>query len=592
MRDRAATSKRQKLVALACAAGLSALALPAAASAGLGVPDPTFGSGGLAKFELGIGNYSPASSFDALGFGPDGTIYAAGVSLDSGGTFEMLTARLTEGGELDPSFAGSGWVHNLPVDQGNVLFDEYVRALSAEAAGVVVGGNAIERFTAAGQFDNGFAPNQPPIEIEALSRLADGDLLESGHRSTGETRAPAAVEGIHADGSPDTGFGEGGLALVPLHAGQYSTMTAHSAVQLADGDLLVAGSGSYALMGNESEHPLLWLARLTPSGAIDTSFGEGGVRYIDGYGKGFIAARSGGLALLGTTVSGEAQLITAWGLTAAGEVDASFGSGGVTVIPAAAGYDTTNITAATGDTHGRLLAVGEESNTSDLTVHAPERPAIVRLEANGQLDSSFGEGGLLLEPPEADLKTIAVDGAGRILVGGSFDEKYGENRTHTYSFAERLLESLPPASPGGAPPAAPVRAATRVALTRAEIAKLLHGEISPRACHASVRELRKRRGCSLRLRTGRAGTALLTWYVGPAGGAHVARSRSKRLAIARGRIKLSSSGAGVLKLRLTRAGIGLMRHERHVIALSAVASFSPVGQRSIRVTARSLLRVR
>jgi uncharacterized delta-60 repeat protein len=438
-----------------CAAVLVALASPASGQAGTGVPDPTFGSGGIAKFELGIGDYSPASSFNALGFGPGGSIYAAGTSLDGGGTFEMLTARLTEGGALDPSFAGSGWVHNLPVDQGNVLFDEYVRALSAEASGVVVGGNAIERFTGAGQFDNGFAPNQPPVEIEALTRLADGDLLESGHRSTGETRAPAAAENIHADGAPDAGFGEGGLAIVPLHVGQYSSMTAHSAVQLADGDLLVAGAGYYALMGNEPEHPFLWLARLTPSGAIDTSYGEGGVRYIQGYGNSaFIEPRSGGLALLGTTLSGEGELITAWGLDAAGQPDASFGTEGMTVVPAPPGYDTTSLSAAAGDTHGRLLAVGEEDNTSDLTVHAPARPVLVRLEASGRLDSSFGEAGFLLGLTEADYKTIAVDGAGRILVGGSIGEKVGESGGHTYSLVERFVESLapgvPPGSAGGA----------------------------------------------------------------------------------------------------------------------------------------------
>lgn len=45
-------------------------------------------------------------------------------------------------------------------------------------------------------------------------------------------------------------------------------------------------------------------------------------------------------------------------------------------------------------------------------------------------------------------------------------------------------------------------------------------------------------------------------------------------------------------VRAPVAGLGLLRHERRAIAVSAVASFSPSGQRPIRATGRSLLRVR
>jgi uncharacterized delta-60 repeat protein len=575
---------------------LIALMTPAASRAGSGVLDPTFGSGGIATFELGIGHTgSPGSSFAALGFGPAGSIYAAGLSTDELERFEVLTARLSEDGTLDASFAGSGWVHNLPAAHNNIEFDQYANALSVEANGsVVVAGNMIERFDSSGQFDSGFGPNEPPLEgVQAATRLSSGDLLIAGHRTTGEASAPAAVESIRGDGSGDAGFGQGGLAIVPLHQGQSSSMTASSAVQLAGGDVLVSGFGFYVVNGNEPSRNFLWLARLTASGAIDTSYGEGGVRFIEGgIGKGFVVPRSGGYVLLGSTLSGEQQLTTAWGLDGAGQPDSSFGSAGVSVAPPAPGYDMTRVTAAATDVHGRVLLVGNEDNTSAQTAHPPERPMLERLEADGRVDASFGEAGLLLGAAESEFKTVTVDSAGRILVGGELNERYGESRMHRYALVERFVESLTP----GATPAGSIALGAKqpapAPLTRAQIARLLKAAISPRACHASVRELRKRRGCSLRVRTGAAGTLLVTWYVSPAAAAHTARSKQRRVAIAGGRAKLSQSGAGVVKMRLTRAGLRLLRHARHTLTLSTVASFNAPKQRPIRVTGRSLLRLR
>jgi uncharacterized delta-60 repeat protein len=573
---------------------LLALFAPAPSLAGSGVLDPTFGSGGVATLELGIGNTnSPGSSFAALGFGAAGSIYAAGLSMDGLERWEVLTARLSEGGALDASFAGSGWVHNLPAAHDNIEFDQYANALSVEANdNVVVAGNMIERFTPAGQFDSGFAPNEPPLEVKAATRLSSGDLLIAGHRTTGEASAPAAVESIRGDGSGDAAFGAGGLAIVPLHQGQSSSMTASSAVQLAGGDVLVSGFGFYVVNGNEPSRNFLWLARLTASGALDTSYGEGGVHFVEGgFGKGLVVPRSGGYVLLGSTSTGEQQLTTAWGLDGEGQPASSFGSDGVSVLPPAPGYDMARLSAAAADAHGRVLLVGNEDNTSAQPANPPERPVLERLEADGRVDGSFGEAGLLLGAAESEFKTVTVDSAGRILVGGEFNEKYGEGRMHRYALVERFVESVT----AGATPAGSASGAKRPApapLARTQIARLLKAAISPRACHASVRELRKRHGCALRVRAGAAGTLLVTWYVSPAGSAHVARSKQRRVVIAAGHVKLSQSAAGVVKMRLTRAGLRLLRHTRRALTVSTVASFSAARQRPIRVTGRSLLRLR
>ena len=136
---------------LPCLCFVAAFFCPTA-QANPGTPDPSFGTGGIVKYQLGYGNYRPASEFEALGTGPSGSIYAAGVSLDSGGGFEVLSARLSESGALDPSFAGTGWLRSYPVETSPSWHDEWADALSVEPDGAVVlgGPSMIERISASG----------------------------------------------------------------------------------------------------------------------------------------------------------------------------------------------------------------------------------------------------------------------------------------------------------------------------------------------------------------------------------------------------------------------------------------------------------
>jgi uncharacterized delta-60 repeat protein len=107
----------------------------------------------------------------------------------------------------------------------------------------------------------GFAPS--------LTAQGDGKLVVVSNNAS---VAPAGfhVTRLLANGSPDTGFGTGGTATVPLSA----TGTFYSSVAQVDplGRFVIGGSWGPNL-GNS---PLL-VIRLTPTGALDTTFGVGGV---------------------------------------------------------------------------------------------------------------------------------------------------------------------------------------------------------------------------------------------------------------------------------------------------------------------------
>jgi uncharacterized delta-60 repeat protein len=303
-------------------------------------------------------------------------------------------------------------------------------------------------------------------------------------------------------------------------------MSAHGALILADGDVLVSGSGFY-VSGSEPGHAFLWAARLTPAGALDSAFGTGGLAYIyEAEGPGLIEPDGSGLALLGRSNTSAGFRMAAWGLTADGAVNPTFGSNGVSVIPTIPGYNECALAAATVDEAGRLLLTCTERDDSPTGTLQPV-PSIARLTPEGELDPSFGEGGQTLGPQNSDFDALAIDPQGRIVAAGTEGEPLDTGSGHEYSLVERFLSEVasPPAStPSGAaspssagtssseapgasgarsgtsaPAAAPPAAGVSPGMSAAEIAALLaHQSIPSGKTRASppARRRRSRRALS------------------------------------------------------------------------------------------------
>jgi uncharacterized delta-60 repeat protein len=255
-------TRAARLAAYAAAASVLVLAAPAVASAAAGTVDAGFGSGGLAASPFGLGARAAAVALVA-----DGRIVVAGDTRGAGGE-GALTARFQTGGAADPSFAGSGG----RVDKfGDGTTPQRAGAVVAQPGGsVVVAGVAGDRWSLAR-----FLP----------AGATDGLFGAAGVTLRDPTPGAAPSEEEFYPGEEPTlpdGTGPAAIALMP------------------GGQIVVAGSVG---VSNDDDVPSeqIVVARFTPSGLPDPSFGRDGFSVFQlGFGGTIRHAASSarGLALL------------------------------------------------------------------------------------------------------------------------------------------------------------------------------------------------------------------------------------------------------------------------------------------------------
>lgn len=252
-------------------------------------------------------------------------------------------------------------------------------------------------------------------------------MLNGPHGSLFIETVPGAGRGevtkLDRHGSPAQDFGSSGTAALPVG---FSPADGSPPMALDDDrSLLLAGSSS-----GDSANPDLAVVRLLSSGAVDTSFGSDGVAAIENPPEGPRYAASIGLTATGQIrLAGGQSDFSIWepmiaGLTPAGELDPSFGAGGVRVLGDAPAGDlgSTVDTGLAIDGHGRVLAVGGLLNG---TGYGCSPPVVTRLTPSGDLDTSFADGGYLsgFTPVVGDCVTssgLIVDARDRPLLAAGF----------------------------------------------------------------------------------------------------------------------------------------------------------------------------
>jgi uncharacterized delta-60 repeat protein len=453
------------LIATAAVGAALCLGSPSA-SAAPGDLDPSFGDGGQIAFPLSLRGAQQVGRPKALMLTPGGEIELAGTaSPPQGSAWRAFAARLLEGGALDPSFGSGGSVVSSlpPSDEGpGVLTDDGVEAAALEPDGavVVVGPRTQGRLTAGGVFDDSFETGNPPLAGFALAYLPGGEILAAGETPTeGSGPRHATLERLQGDGRPDPTFGSGGLVQLPNRAGAQVRESARSVLALEDGDLLLAGVGAIGEGAEEETYD--WLARVTPDGSLDATFGQGGVQYVPAVTayqgeRGVTLAREpdGVIVLSGNEPTGAGHWqAAAWGFLPDGSLDASFGTGGVTSLAPLDPGATSQATTVTTDGEGNVyVAVDQESRIP------PYHPGsfVARLTSTGQLDGAYGSDGVVTVAP-ATVSSLAVDRAGRLTLAGERGEEV---------FVARLLAGAAPAPPpsagtgAGASPGATTSSAT------------------------------------------------------------------------------------------------------------------------------------
>jgi uncharacterized delta-60 repeat protein len=213
---------------------------------------------------------------------------------------------------------------------------------------------------------------------------AGGVVLTGGTQGGRWSAVHAFADGsFRADGTPDPAFGSGGL--VTFGGGQ-GTVMPRSVIVLPDGRILVAATATAAT-------PVIVVARLSAAGVLDTTFGTGGLATVTTSGGGIrlghAAVQSDGRIVLAGTHPGTTDAGILARLTANGQDDAGFGSGGQSRV--LLGGAPTRLDDVAIDAADRIVVAGWRASSGG--AGAKGQLTLARYTAAGALDRTYGTGG-------------------------------------------------------------------------------------------------------------------------------------------------------------------------------------------------------
>lgn len=380
---------------------------------GAGSLDPSFGTGGIVN---------TADHPTTVLMRPDGKVLTAGWTSARKST-SLSLARYNSSGQLDPSFGTGGRVSSsaLKEVEGAVVYPNQGTALDGKIVAVDFWYN-LARFNSNGTLDKSFGskgvakPTLPsgtwyPASIDLVLQ-PDGKIIAGGSISDpsgpGINHTVFALARYNSNGSLDTSFGTGGF--VRAIAGPGDSWINDIELQ-ADGRIVVAAGAVHVSGGGLSQSSFV-VARFNTNGTLDTSFGPSHTG---------VAAVGGGEAW-GVAIQPDGKIVAAgrkgfsserfeWMIArfdTSGNLDTSFDSDGTVVPPIPPDSWASNVAV---QADGAIVAggyVGDGMNAG-----------LVRYDTSGQLDPTFGTGGIVITSMGgAGHWTLSIQSDGRIITSG------------------------------------------------------------------------------------------------------------------------------------------------------------------------------
>jgi len=402
--------------------------------------DLSFGTNGVAT----CGRAGGIGSLAAIALAPDGKIVAGGLLDDAKLVPDFALCRYLSDGSLDTSFGAGGWV---TTGFGNSS-DDWLNAVAVLPDGRVLAGGescrslcsgsdgdfALVRYTPAGAVDTTFGSKAKGLVVTDISSRsfdwvramvvqADGKIVLAGNTVPRNTSFnDLALVRYNANGSLDTSFdGDGKLTVRFANKLQNESQNVAAAVYPATapgglaGKLLVVAAIAYPSSD-------VILTRFNADGSRDTSFGggTGSVHVGNRWSKPHVAIQPDGKIVLSAQFNDlSSSPSTPWAMLArldtAGNLDAGFGTGGVTGTILTPNAEPKSLAL---QPDGKILVSANEHVALGV-----DYPLVLRYDASGLLDPTFGTNGKATQTATTLYRDRAIDLAlqpdGRILLAGT-----------------------------------------------------------------------------------------------------------------------------------------------------------------------------
>ena len=350
----------------------------------------------------------------------DGKILVAGNSYN-GTDYDFALTRYNTDGTLDTSFSTDGI---LTTDLGATPDYGYTVTVQDDGKILVAGQShngsnydfSLVRYNADGTLDTSFSGDGKVTtaitnydRVFSVTVQSDGKILVAGDTHDG-TDYDFALVRYNTDGTLDTSFSGDGILTTAIGAGNdYGyNMTVQT-----DGKILVAG---YSHNGTDYDFALV---RYNTDGTLDTSFSADGMLTT--------AISTGNDIAYSVTLQDDGKILVAgYGTNGAnidfalvryntdGSLDTSFSGDGMLTTDVDSNADTAFTVMVQSD--GKILVAGNSFNGVDYDF------AVVRYSADGTLDTSFSDNGMLTTAVGAgadNAYSASLQADGKILLAGS-----------------------------------------------------------------------------------------------------------------------------------------------------------------------------
>ena len=384
---------------------------------------------------------------------PDGKMLVAGIAFN-GSNWDFGVTRLNADGSLDASFASGGkamvgvgtgedWCHNVVLQaDGKIILAGYAKNGVTDYFALVrmningsldttfgTGGKAVVALGTGDRILEGYQHAGNVVALQPDGKIVLGGTIYNGTSAYGYDFAFAR---LNANGSLDSSFRN--LTPYSYFESTVANDAGQSVLVQPDGKIVLAGSSSNGTDFNFS------VVRVLVDGNSDGRFGaywntmadgtinrtgkfSGGIGRGNDYGTSAVLQADGKIIVAGRTLTGSGLDLSFSGadddfalirLRTDGTLDQDFGVNGQVVVQA--GLFNGGAYSVTLQLDGKIVVAGHALNGTD------DDFALIRLDVNGTLDPSFGNGGKVIVPVGASndiAQSVTIQPDGKIVVAGA-----------------------------------------------------------------------------------------------------------------------------------------------------------------------------